>query len=342
MAAAPTGVVLRDLLPASGSRPSIPARQMVELSREAEALGFQSAWVTEGRGKESFAMLGAMSMATRRIGLGTSILPIFSRPPTVTAMAAATLDDLSGGRLILGLGTGHVAVTESGHGIPLPHPASAMREYVEAVRLVLAGGSVRYQGEVVRIREFQLEFAPGRRVPIFVGALGPRMLRLAGALADGVILTWFPPARLSWARDLVAQGAREVGRRPEEVTIAATARICAPRDGDGARETARRQLASYAAFPAYARLWEAGGLREAVGRITAALPEGIGAAARVVPDAMLEMFVGIGDRNRLGAHLQTYRAAGADLVLAYPVPVGDDAVGSVRDAMRATAPAGQE
>ncbi|HKV45031.1 MAG TPA: hypothetical protein VJT32_10220, partial [bacterium] len=123
---------------------------------------------------------------------------------------------------------------------------------------------------------------------------------------------------------------------------AATARVCAARDGDGARETARRQVASYAAFPAYARMWGASGLGEAVDRITAALSRGIEAAARVVPDAMLETFVGIGDRVRLRAHLQAYRAAGADLVLAYPIPVGDDAVGSVRDTMRATAPVRQE
>ncbi|HKV44819.1 MAG TPA: LLM class flavin-dependent oxidoreductase, partial [bacterium] len=80
-----------------------------------------------------------------------------------------------------------------------------MREYVEAVRLVLAGGSVRYRGELARIREFQLEFAPRRRVPVFVAALGPMMLRLAGSLADGVILTWCPPARLSWAGERVAE-----------------------------------------------------------------------------------------------------------------------------------------
>ena len=342
MAVLKTGVVLRNLLPPPGPRPGIPARRMADLSGEAEALGFHSAWVAEGRGGESFAMLGAMAMATRRIGLGTSILPIFSRPPTVTAMAAATLDDLSGGRLILGLGAGHPAVTEHGHGVALPHPVAAMREYVEAVRLLMSGGPVQYQGRVARIREFQLEFAPPRRVPVFMGALGPKMLHLAGAIADGVILTWFPPARIAWAREQIAEGARTARRHPEEVAIVATARVCAVRDAAGARETARRQLASYAGLPAYARMWEASGLHDAVEGITAALARGVEAAAQVVPDAMLETFVGIGGRSRLADHLGAYRAAGADLVLAYPIPAWSDAAGSVLETMQAVAPGEQE
>lgn len=205
---------------------------MAALGGEAEALGYDSVWVAEGRGKESFAMLGAMAMATRRVRLGTSILPIFSRPATVTAMAAATLSDLSEGRVILGLGAGHPAITESGHGVTVRRPLAAMREYVEAVRGILSGQPVRHDGPMVRIREFQLEFAPPHPVPIFLAGLGPRMLQLAGAIADGAILTWFPPARIAWARAQVAEGARRAGRASSEVPVLATARVCAVGDAD--------------------------------------------------------------------------------------------------------------
>lgn len=337
----PTGLVLRDLLPPTGPEPGIPARQMAEMSGQAEALGYHSVWVTEGRGKESFAMLGAMAMATRRIGLGTSILPIFSRPPTVTAMAAATLSDLSGGRAILGLGAGHPAVTESGHGISVRRPIEAMQEYVQAVRLILSGRPVRHDGRMVKIREFQLEFTPPHRVRIFLAGLGPRMLQLVGALGDGAILTWFPPARIDWARAQVAAGARQAGRDPGDIPIVATARVCAAigeQRRAAARATARRQLATYAGLPVYARMWRESGFAAAVDRIAGARSAGLEAAAGAVPDEMLEAFVAVGDRSRVRAHVDAYAAAGADVVLAYPIPAGEDPARSVRETLLAAAP----
>jgi alkanesulfonate monooxygenase SsuD/methylene tetrahydromethanopterin reductase-like flavin-dependent oxidoreductase (luciferase family) len=194
---------------------------------------------------------------------------------------------------------------------------------------------------MVRIREFQLEFTPPYSVPIFLAGLGPRMLQLAGAIADGAILTWFPPARVGWARAQVADGARRAGRAPSEITIVTTARVCAADDADraaAARVAARRQLATYAGLPVYARMWRESGFAVSVDRITSALPAGIEAAAEKVPDAMLETFVAIGDRSRLRSHLRGYLAGGADVVLAYPLPVGEDAVASVRETQRAAAP----
>jgi probable F420-dependent oxidoreductase len=331
------GVVLRDLLPSPGPAPSIPARRMAELAGEAEALGYDSVWITEGTGKESFAMLGAMATATRRVALGTSILPIHTRPATVTAMAAATLDDLADGRLRLGLGTGHPAISEMAHGVSLPHPLQAMREYVEALRLALSGEPMQYEGETLRIRRFQLEFTPPRRVPIFIAALGSAMLRLAGAIADGVIVTWVPAGRVPWVRAQVADGAQRAGRDPGEVAIVATVRVCAW-DGPDVRDAARRQLAWYARLPVYARTWRASGFDAAVDRITAAQAAGVEAAARAVPDEMLDALVAFGAPARLRAHLTAYELAGVTLPLVYPVPAGADAPQTVLETMRAASP----
>jgi len=311
---------------------------MVELASEAEGLGYDSVWITEGTGKESFAMLGAMAMATCRVALGTSILPILSRPVTVTAMAAATLDDLSGGRVRLGLGTGHPAISEMAHGIALPRPVRAMREYVEALRLALSGDSTHYDGETLQIRRFRLEFAPSCRVPIFIAGLGRTMLRLAGALGDGVIVTWVPPSRVSWVREQVADGARRAGRDPRAVTVVATVRACVSDDPE-ARDAGRRQLAWYARLPVYARMWRESGFGDAVDRVTEALGAGVEAAAGVVPDEMLDALIAFGGTTRLRTHLSAYRTAGVDLPLVYPVPAGADAPLTALETMRAAAPA---
>jgi len=221
------------------------------------------------------------------------------------------------------------------------HPLRAMREYVEALRLALSGGPTRYDGETLRIRRFRLEFTPSRRVPIFIAALGRAMLHLAGALGDGVILTWVPASRIPWVREQVADGARRAGRDPREVTVVTTVRVCVSDEPD-VRDAGRRQLAWYARLPVYARMWRESGFGDAVDRVTEALGAGVEAAARVVPDEMLDALVAFGGTARLRAHLSAYRAAGVDLPLVYPVPAGADAPLTVLETMRAAAPAREE
>jgi alkanesulfonate monooxygenase SsuD/methylene tetrahydromethanopterin reductase-like flavin-dependent oxidoreductase (luciferase family) len=205
-------VVLRDLLPPAGPRSLLPVRTLVDLAALADRLGYHSVWVPEGRGRELDSMLGAMAQATVRIGLASGILPLYSRPPALVAMAAATLADLSGGRFVLGIGAGHPAIIEQGYGVSFREPLLAAREFVAIVRTALAGERVSMRGRVFEVDAFQLEAKPDHPVPIYLAALGPAMLRMAGEVADGVILNWTSPEHIPWAVARVREGAARAGR----------------------------------------------------------------------------------------------------------------------------------
>src|SRR5437667_12042809 len=146
--------------------------EIVECVRLAEELGYESAWMTEGHAGDQFAILGACAVATRRIGLGTGISSVFVRTAPTIAMAAATVDHLSGGRFILGLGTSHREQVEPEHGLPFARPTDRLRDTVEIVRALLRDGQVSHAGRVVRIERFDLWFTPFRReLPIYVAGL---------------------------------------------------------------------------------------------------------------------------------------------------------------------------
>ena len=143
----------------------LTAPEIVECVRLAEDLGYESAWVAEGHGGDQFAILAACATATKRIRLGTAISSVFVRSVPTIAMAAATVDALSGGRFVLGLGSSHRVQVEGEHGLPTPSPSSRVRESVEAIRALLRDGEVTYRGETVRIDRFDLWFTPASPAP---------------------------------------------------------------------------------------------------------------------------------------------------------------------------------
>src|SRR5215467_4689007 len=152
-------------------------REVVECVTLAETLGYHSAWVAEGHGGDQFAILAACAAATRRILLGTSISSVFVRSAPTIGMAAATVDHLSGGRFVLGLGSSHRVQVEPEHGIPFLQPTQRLRETVDVVRALLRDGVVTYTGKVVDLERFDLWFKPLRpAIPIYLSALFPTML----------------------------------------------------------------------------------------------------------------------------------------------------------------------
>src|SRR5262245_43071805 len=162
---------------------------IVECGRLAEDLGYESAWVAEGHGGDQFAILAACAVATSRIRLGTSISSVFVRSAPTIAMAAATVDHLSGGRFVLGLGSSHRVQVEPEHGVPFDQPVARLRETVEVVRALLRDGSVSYRGTVLAIERFDLWFTPRRQeIPIYLAALFPPLLEASGEIAQGVLL----------------------------------------------------------------------------------------------------------------------------------------------------------
>ncbi|MEZ4547320.1 MAG: LLM class flavin-dependent oxidoreductase [Thermodesulfobacteriota bacterium] len=169
--------------------PDIKPGELVEFARLAEGLGYHSIWVPEMWGRDAFSILGLLAANTTRIKLATGIVPVFSRAPSVIAQTIATLDEISGGRMILGLGTSGPAVIENWHGMKFKKPLQRTREYVEIIRMILSGGKVDYDGEIFKLKGFRLQFSPPRPdIPILVAAIGPKNIRLTGEVADG----WIP------------------------------------------------------------------------------------------------------------------------------------------------------
>ncbi len=195
--------------------------EIVACVKLAEALGYESAWVAEGHGGDQFAVSAACATQTSRILLGTSITSVFVRTIPTIAMAAATVDHLSAGRFILGVGSSHKVQVEGEHGMPYAKPLTRVRESVEIIRRLLRDGGVQYAGESVRIDGFDLWFTPHRpAVPIYVSAVFPKMIALCGEIADGIMLTRSTLATAALVREQVADGAKRAGRDPSEVTVA--------------------------------------------------------------------------------------------------------------------------
>ena len=313
--------------------------EIVECVRLAEELGYESAWVAEGHVGDQFAILGACAVATSRIRLGTSISSVFVRSAPTIGMAAATIDQLSGGRFILGLGSSHRVQVEPEHGIAFVQPTARLRDTIAIVRALVRDGVVSHRGEVVTIERFDLWFPPQRPgIPIYVAALFPRLLEIAGELAEGVLLTWPTPTTIARAVDHVAIGARRVGR--SAVDVASLIPCAVAETAAAARDVMRPAVGLYAGFfPRYNRLLAEAGFADAVGAIKAAFDlGGREAAAKVVPDALIDAVALAGTPDTCRERLAAYRKAGLALPIVSPRVSGREAQPMAMAAIRACAP----
>jgi len=281
--------------------------------RIAEDAGFQSLWVTERYfHEETFTLLGYLAAATERIGLGAGVVNAYTRHPALLAMAAATLDRVSGGRFTLGLGASERAVIEGRMGIPYGQPHQALREAVAVLRSLFAGESVSASTGRDRLRDARLAVPPGsERLPIFLAAMGPKALRLAGAIADGVLLnTYVPAGYVRWAAGEVRRGAREAGRDSASIEIACMLSVRLIDDPERVRAGQRERIARLLAEPRTGELvLEHGGFDPGIlGPLRAvAAREGTQAAARYVTDAVVEALFVVGPARRCRERIEEYR-----------------------------------
>ncbi len=227
------------------------------LASLAESEGYEDVWVPEGRGFDSITQLTAMATSTQRVRLATGILPVFSRTPMAIAMAAAGLAAVSGGRFVLGLGVGHRPSVEGGDGVPFRRPMARLRETIQIVRSLLAGAKVSHQGRVFNLSNASLgPAAPSAKVPLYIAALGPQMLELAGELADGVLLNWTASKHLEQSIRLVAKGAARAGRDLSAVDIAGYVRVAVVDNVAATKRALQRQITGYAANTFYRTIFE--------------------------------------------------------------------------------------
>lgn len=305
-----------------------PVEQMIERAKLAESSGFAKVWLADERFyREVYSCLAVFAEHTSRVELGPCVTDPFARHPALTAMAIATLDEISGGRAVLGIGAGISGFGELG--IERKKPPRAMREMIEVIRALLRGEQVDFHGEVVAFHNGHLSFKPRRAdIPIYVASNGPLGQRMAGALADAVIMEACGSVEeVSALRAEAARGAEKAGRDPRQVKLIARLNACVTADGREARDTLR---------PGVARLLgrrslklataEAQGLTlpdEAVASIgDAPYAAGVKPYLPLLPlvtDRHVDAFTLGGSVEDIIAHATALRRAGIDSILIRPL-----------------------
>jgi alkanesulfonate monooxygenase SsuD/methylene tetrahydromethanopterin reductase-like flavin-dependent oxidoreductase (luciferase family) len=266
---------------------------------------------------------------------------VFVRSAPTIGMAAATVDQLADGRFILGLGGSHRVQVEPEHGIPFVQPTARLRDTIAIVRALVQNGLVSYRGEVITIERFDLWFRPRRpQIPIYVAALFPRMLEIAGELADGVLLTWPTPGTIARAVEHVAIGARRAGRAATAIDVASLIPCAVAQTAVAARDALRPAVGLYAGFfPRYNRLLAEAGFGDAVRDIKEAFDRGgRDAAATKVPDELIDAVALAGTPETCRERIDVYRRAGLALPIVSPRASGADALAMAMAAIRACAP----
>jgi len=295
----------------------------------AEATGYTALFVPEIAAREAFTSLTAFAGWTDRVRLGTGVVTTWSRTPPVTAMAAATVHEYSEGRAILGVGSGTAPAGQD--------PGSALervRAYVRTVRTILSGETVG-PGDPFGADGFRLGLElPDGAPPIWVAALGDRMVRLAAEVGDGMILNWCTPGRVAVAREILDDAAERAGRDPADLTVAVYVRACLGVNRAVAMEVLGAAAAQYAAMPHYHRQLEGMGLGQEGRAAEAAFRAG---RLGDVPESLVRELTVSGGRSEVLERFESYREAGADLVICYPVPALEP-VSSIMGTLLAAAP----
>jgi len=232
------------------------ALQRVEL---AERLGYETAYVTDIAGRDSVTTLMAYASRSERLRLGTGVMPIYSRTPVATTRSFATLDEFSGGRAIIGLGISHRPVVEAWYGQQIESPLRQMREYVDIVRAILHNEDPP-EGETFRSAFHFMGFEPRPDIPIYIAGLAPGMLRLAGEIADGVVLWLCNPEYIrNTVVPSVAEGRAKAGKPPEGFDIVAAVPAAVTSEPDQARAQLRSELIPYFSLPFYRKMIDLSG-----------------------------------------------------------------------------------
>jgi len=316
-----------------GSLAVLGPRAIIDVANKARDLGYRSIWTVEANGTDAFSLLAAVSAVAPELSLGTGIVPVQLRTPTLTAMSAATLQALSPDADIwLGLGVSAPGVLQQ-HGETVPdRPIAMMREYVALLRECLSGESVTFEGDFWQVKRFRLGVRLGERRPrIVMAALNPQMLRLAGEIADGVLLNYLPSNHVAPSIERV--------RRGGDATIFAYVHTCVGELETAAR-SARRDLFGYAMADGYARMFRAAGFGDEIDELRErqAARDRDGATA-AVSERMIQAINFIGDEAGVTAFTRQYIDAGVQHPVLMPMPWGTDRLATTWATMQAAAAA---
>jgi 5,10-methylenetetrahydromethanopterin reductase len=297
--------------------------ELKEYGRIAEAAGFDSLWVTERYfHEETFSLLGFLAAATQHIKLGVGVVNPYTRHPALLAMASATLDRLCGGRFMLGLGRSERFVIQERMGIPYRRSRATLEEAVNLIRDLLAGGQLNTDAGLYRLHHVGLALTPMQaQLPIYLAAIGPKALRLAGSVADGVLLNaYVPTAYVRYAVAEVRKAASAAGRDPDAIDIACMLVVRLTDDPERIWMSLKQRLVRLLAEPHVGEiLLEKGGFDPAIlSPLRAAEHDHDQDAVHLISDAMVESFYLVGSAAQCKARIAEYRQAGVEQVLLLP------------------------
>jgi F420-dependent oxidoreductase-like protein len=314
----------------------LSAEEQLALVREAESLGYESVWAAEAYGSDAATILGWLAQATERIRLGSAIFQMPARTPAMTAMTAATLDNLSGGRMILGLGSSGPQVAEGWHGQRFNPQLKKTREYVAVVRMALARERVRFDGDTLRLplpdgpgKALKLTIAPVQeRIPIYLAAIGPKNTALAAEIADGYMPFLFSPEHVDQLHPVLEEGFARAGdgKGLADFDIAPNVNVFVSDDLESARDVMRPFLALYVGGMGsreknfYNQAVSRYGFEDAAREVQDLYLEGRkDEAAAALPGELIDLVTLCGPEDRVRDRLAALDAAGVGTLVITPM-----------------------
>jgi len=299
----------------------------IDWAKRAETLGYESVWVAETGGPDPFIMAAVAAQQTQTMRIGIAVSPVYIRTPATIAAACGTISQLAPGRFILGLGSSSHAIVENWHGVPFRKPVTRVRETVTTVRAMLAGQKVTVDGATLHTRGFRLMVPPAAPVPIYVGALRPAMLELAGEIGDGVAVNLFPVEALPKMLEHVAIGARKAGKDPTTLEVVCRHQVLVTDDKNAAREIFRAGLTGYFATPVYNKFAAWYGFEEEAARIAEGFRKGDREMTRQgMTDRFVDSLGIFGSVEECRERIAAFHAAGVTTTIVSPLTFDPEGV----------------
>ena len=296
----------------------LSVNQVLECSKIISSTNIDSIWIPETWGMENFSMLSAVSGKTTTQKIGSSIINIYSRSPSTIAMGAMTVDSISKGRLILGLGTSSIPIVEDYHGAIFEKPVQRMKEYVEIIRLILSGKPINYSGKIFNLKNFTSLIKPQRtNIPIYLAAINQKMVDLTWSIGDGVIFYLRPIEEMKQTISKM--------QAKKNIDVACQIITCVSEDSDNAILRAKKTLAFYISVgKIYREFLENNGFKnETINIFNEFKKSGFKSNHELVTDSMLESLCISGTPEECKNKLQNFIDAGIDLPIIQFNPVGD-------------------
>jgi alkanesulfonate monooxygenase SsuD/methylene tetrahydromethanopterin reductase-like flavin-dependent oxidoreductase (luciferase family) len=296
----------------------LSVNQVLECSKILSSTNIDSIWIPETWGMENFSMLSAVSDKTSTQKIGSSIINIYSRSPSTIAMGAMTIDTISKGRLILGLGTSSMPIVEDYHGVIFEKPVQRMKEYVEIIRLILSGKPINYSGNIFQLKNFTSLIKSQRTsIPIYLAAINQKMVDLTWDVADGVIFYLRP-------LDEMKQTISKMQAK-KNIDVACQIITCISEDSDAAILRAKKTLAFYISVgKIYREFLENNGFKNETNNIFDEFKKSrFKSNHELITDSMLDSLCISGTPEECKNKLQNYIDSGIDLPIIQFNPVGD-------------------